>query len=155
MRRRPKWRAEMDLFPFLDGLSCALGVLMMIAISLICGRMTNVPEQWQIAGEMRSEARLVVWDGSQVVIDSQEGQTPVPWSAAKELEGDNDTAFGELLDTVEQSDGQLYILVAIRPSGFANYRELAELINAHNIDLGHWPVAQDKHVSLRYEEAEA
>jgi len=154
MRRRAKWRAEVDLFPFLDGLSCALGVLMMIAISLICGRVTNVPEEW-LPGPMESEPVLVIWDGSQVIVDSQAGQTSVPWSEAREGDGHNGSAFGQILDEVASSSGGLYILVAVRPSGFANYRDLAELIDGRGIELGHWPVQQDKQVSLHHGEAEA
>jgi len=155
MRRRAKWRAEMDLFPFLDGLSCAMGVLMMIAISLICGRVSNVPEQWRVPGEMTSEPRLVIWDGSRVIVDSPAGQTSVPWSEAREAAGHNSSAFGQLLDEVTNGPGGLYVLVAVRPSGFANYRDLAELIDSRGIELGHWPVQQEKQVSLHHEEAEA
>jgi len=148
MRRRAKWRAEMDLFPFLSVLSCALGSLMMIAVALIGGRIVNVPERWMVSGEMECQPRLVVWDGTRVLVDNPGGYAIVPWSAAQVHSGRNDTAFGQLLDEVSGKKNELYILIAVRPSGFANFSEFIEPITSRGIRIGHWPVAQEKMVSL-------
>lgn len=145
MRRRYKWRAEVDLFPFLSVLTCTLGILMTVTITLISGRIINVPEVWLNPGQMTHEPRLVIWDGTNVVVDQPEGQIVAPWSAVKE---NQENAFGKLLAEIRAQPDKLYLLIAVRPTGFTNFYDFFKFVEEFHINIGYWPIAQEKVVTL-------
>ncbi len=148
LRRKARWRAEVDLFPFLTILACTLGVLLMVAVTLICGRVANVPEHWAMSGESKLEPQLILWEGTRVLIDSPQGPIAVPWSAASANGGINDTAFGKLFQNAIANRTSRYILIAVRPSGFESFYAVATMIREKGVRVGYWPIPQEKVVSL-------
>jgi len=150
-----------DLFPFISILVCTLGFLLMVTLSVVAislgpgARMVIVPEPvdptavpMAIAGRPVGEKPLLIeWDGSQVTIHPSRVQ--VPWAAASENEGMNDSHFGQLLKAVRQNRGRYYVFVAVRPSGFGNLGDLIDLMDHQKIKYGYEPFEQDRPLGIK------
>ena len=153
---RAKRRARMSLFPFLNILVCVLGALILILLasaSLSLGPGKNVRIRIKRA-DAHTDLRptYLEWDGSSVTLHPE--RTRVVADKALENDGENDSAFGKLLDRIEAEQGSRYIIVAVRPSGFHDFAVLREAIIRRKIRIGYEPIDQRWDLSVGADSAE-
>ena len=150
MKPRQREGVPVDLFPFLSVMACMMGCLMLIALSFTGGKASNVPEVLLVDSGAQHTPHLLVWDGSVLLVDREAGQVPVPWALASQNGGDNATAFGEVFKLVKANRDRHFFFIAVRPSGFGNFRTTVQkLMKDAKLGYGHWPIAQNKSLSLR------
>lgn len=142
--RRNDAGLTLDLSPFLGVLVCLLGSLLLILSSIVVLTL-GADKTYAISPDLLrmvtgKNPHVVVWDGMTVQILPEE--VSVPWDKARVNDGRNDTAFGKLLGKIEGNKKKDYLLVAVRPSGFHNFREIHGLIGRRKFEIGYEPLPQ-------------
>ncbi|MBN1652290.1 MAG: hypothetical protein JXA30_00785 [Deltaproteobacteria bacterium] len=84
---------------------------------------------------------VVIWDGDTVMTLPEKGVTT--WEQAIENEGNNSSAFGEFLKYLERRQSTDYVMFAVRPSGFARFYYLKNMVTKRKIDIGYEPFSQE------------
>ena len=113
------------------------------------------------------EPILVEWDGQAVVVHWPERREVLAWSPvwhveaggrwyAVEWHGDRgllrtpprDRPVDRLLDRFAAVAATQYPVLAVRPSGFTSFEDLASEFRARGIPIGYRPIGQQKSVDL-------
>lgn len=146
-----------DLLPFINILMCTLGCLLLIALSMASLSLSSAGETWNPTngnGGTDKQAVLLVWDGRTIVAQINQDTLCVIWPT------DNGTdasacprntkpgTFDQVLDYLRLNTGDHYALIAVRPSGFANFVRLRMTLTSARIDIGYEPIDQNKQVRL-------
>lgn len=146
-RRRKTTGPGFDLFPFLSILACILGCLLLIVMAMVALSVGPLAtEKWGFEGTSQKTPVVVEWDGAAVTIHP--GKVRVPAGSALANKGRNDSAFGRLLEEVALDKERRYIYVAVRPSGFGNFKQLAKLIRDRGLDIGYEPLDQRRPIEV-------
>lgn len=164
-----------DLLPLIAILMCVLGVLLLVTISMatistgVGAAEGWIPESHQGQGSRKTPV-LVEWDGDVATfhLDGQRQEVPVRFPKVVMIRvGDrvlpvfekttsDDAAnaqFKRVVDALAERKTTHYALVAVRPSGFSEFRRLLQHFRDRRIDVGYEPVATGKVVRLVKEAA--
>jgi len=145
-----------DLLPFISILMCVLDCLLLVTISMSAISMgAGATEAWSthglgVAGKTvpSKEPILVDWDGKVATFQLPTRDLRGEWSAEKP---EGTPAFQGALKNVEARKASSYLLVAVRPSGFATLLPLLDVLRTTGLDVGYEPVEQGRAVALRAE----
>jgi hypothetical protein len=164
-----------DLLPFIAILMCLLGCLLLVTLSIAALSLgAGVGEGWIPTSDSTRPDKtpiLIEWDGKTATIHRQGRKLQVKWEPALgriDLSGSVDLSkLSELLSQRKpvELDPQLktvleelatqrdthYALFAVRPSGFENFEEFADLFRDRQINVGYEPLKQEKTVRLLQE----
>ena len=143
-----------DLLPFISILMCVLGCLLLVTISMSAISMgAGATEAWSthglgVAGKATApkDPILVDWDGKVATFQLPMRDLRAEWSAEKP---EGTPAFQSALKNVEARKASSFLLVAVRPSGFATLLPLLDVLRTTGVDVGYEPVEQGRAVALR------
>jgi hypothetical protein len=145
-----------DLLPFISILMCVLGCLLLVTISMSAISLgVGAAEAWTpvgiAAGGTGDPARpsakepiVVEWDGKAATFQLQK-RIVVPWKAANPT---GIPAFQAALRIAAAKRDSSYLLVAVRPSGFATLAPLLDELRGSGLEVGYEPVEQARSVTL-------
>ena len=132
-----------NLFSFLDILGGTIGILtLMIAIFMIQMSINNeIVNITPVPGSLEEKKNLsyIICDGNgQVLIHHNQitNQTDI-----------NSDLIDNLLN--EMQDREKHLIIAVRPNGFEDFRNLRDRIESLNISAGYQPIAQDWEVKFQ------
>jgi len=132
-----------NLFSFLDILGGTIGILtLMIAIFMIQMSINNeIVNITPVPGSLEDKKNLsyIICDGNgQVLIHHNQitNQTDI-----------NSDLIDNLLN--EMQDREKHLIIAVRPNGFEDFRNLRDRIESLNISAGYQPIAQDWEVKFQ------
>lgn len=146
-----------DLLPFISILMCVLGCLLLVTISMSAISMgVGAAEVWSPQGlgsrgtvdpakESGKIPVLVEWDGKVATFQFGKRRIPGEWTAAN---SSGDATFQGALRFAAVNKDSTYLLVAVRPSGFATLAPLLDVLRASGLEVGYEPVEQARPVSL-------
>ena len=143
-----------DLLPFISILMCVLGCLLLVTISMSAISLgAGATEAWSThgigaAGKTLSpkDPILVEWDGKIAIFQLGNREVRGEWAAEKP---DGAPAFQAALKSAIARKASSYLLVAVRPSGFATLLPLLDVLRTTGLDVGYEPVEQGRAVALR------
>jgi hypothetical protein len=143
-----------DLLPFISILMCVLGCLLLVTISMSAISMgAGATEAWTTHGlgaagktAPAKEPILVDWDGKIARFQLEDRELTGEWSAENP---DGNRVFQGALRIATSKKASSYLLVAVRPSGFATLVPLLDVLRTTGLDVGYEPVEQGRAVSLR------
>jgi hypothetical protein len=145
-----------DLLPFVAILMGLLGTLLLVTLGLAALRLSSgqVPEVWCIEGGAKTRRMtpvLVEWDGTQAVVHEGDARITVPWQVpAGPAAGTAMSAAPQrLLNIFTERKGTHYALFAVRPAGFATFRQMAQRLRANNIAIGYEPLPAGRAIRLQ------
>jgi hypothetical protein len=148
VRRRHGAGLQAELFPFLAVLACMIGTLILIIIVVTSG----------VLGEKRSitlvarddDGRSVTLKPHYVEVrgDGVVIHPGMEFVAADQVDG-ADTALRRLLRQVEARKATEYVIVAVRPDGFALFDEVRDEVEGRGIQIGYEPVDADWKLRIR------
>jgi hypothetical protein len=154
MRRRTVSRKfiEIELFPFLSVLACTIGTLILLIIVASTQILSSQPEVTIVARneDGQNEAKTPFYIECRengIVIHPGEVFVPQPAIAQP------NSALGQLLNRVSARRDREYLIVAVRPDGLEVFREVRDLIEQRDIDIGYEPI--DKGWQLKLQETPA
>ena len=132
---------QVELFPFLSILACTIGTLILLIIVITTQTYSGDQEVTILAneqgGNQAKSPRYIESSADGVII--YPGKEFVP---AGQL-AQPDSAFAQLLTDIKSSGGREYLIVAVRPNGVEVFKEVRDLIEAQEIDIGYEPIDQD------------
>lgn len=144
-----------DLLPFINILMCTLGCLLLVALSMASLSLGSAPEEWRPeTGGGGKIPVLLIWDGETLLWKSGKrdiclgiqtnGSFVPPACPAGSMSRD----LNELRTYFQAQRDTHYALIAIRPSGFANFSDVKKLFADQQVAIGYEPIAQNKQVRL-------
>ena len=158
MNRSETQNDRFDLLPFIAILMCVLGCLLLVTISMSAISMgVSAGEAWipkhgggNDTASFDKIPILVEWDGRDTTFHFMEGLLTAPCDLSeKKGEGKDNAAFKEYLARIYDIRDTHYALIAIRPTGFSNFDDLAKIFRDTGIKIGYEPLNQDRKVKLR------
>lgn len=142
-----------DLLPFIAIMMCLLGTLLLVTMSLAAINVgAGAGEGWVPQSAPGAKAPVLIeWDGRYAAWHNETG--------IEKLEVDflrvaphglrsGTGALDPLLNYLEAHGKDHYALFAVRPDGFANFRQLAALFETRQIEIGSEPLEAGKPVKL-------
>jgi hypothetical protein len=168
MHSSPHQTDHFDLLPFIAILMCVLGCLLLVTVSMSAISMgIGAGEAWiPAAKDSDSPATkpkkpiLVEWDGEHATFHLDEGRNKVAWQPTKGevLDGlkhllssdaqKGSKGFQSILDMLRARKETHYVLIAVRPSGFGDFRRFAAEFRNRGITIGYEPIDQARAVRL-------
>jgi hypothetical protein len=147
-RRSRGGRLQAELFPFLAVLACMIGTLILIIIVVTTGVLGSRRSITLVARDddgrsVTLKPHYVEVRGDGVLIHP--GMEFVP---AEQVDG-GDTALRRLLRQVEERRATEYVIVAVRPDGFALFDEVRDEVEGRGIQIGYEPVDADWKLRIR------
>jgi hypothetical protein len=148
-----------DLLPFINILMCTLGCLLLIALSMASLSLGSAPEDWRVVPDSDSASQhkvpiLLTWDGKMIVAQLASDGLCMSWPPNLAMDqgscppGTKLSDFEALSTYLGSRKSTHYALIAVRPSGFENFRELTKALTAQGISIGYEPISQAKQVRL-------
>lgn len=152
-----------DLLPFIAILMCVLGCLLLVTMSISALSIgPEASEGWIPEGSDRPSAKipiLVEWDGKAVIVHRDGIKQELSWLPSASLLPPDENgiripsdspraAFDAFIAEMTLLKETHYALIAVRPSGFADFNKLAYEFRRKNITLGFEPIEQSKPVRL-------
>ena len=158
MRSNSGYDDHFNLFPFIAIMLCVLGVLLLVTLSMSAISMgLGSAEIWTQTikkdGAPSKQPVLFEWDGKTPIVHRDNRRISISWTIPprKEVQMESDPNAElkkEIQRIAEQCDTQ-YALIAVRPSGFANFDEFRREFDSKKVDIGFLPIGQDKPVKLQ------
>ena len=158
--RRTAAGVEVLLFPFFDLMVCTLGVLTLLAGSIVSLSLettgitiTNANIE-AIRGETQKEPLYIEWTGHGLIVYPSLIQIPIAISPSSDpgfdiarIEQDlqlqiRQSAFASALQCLRQNQQSRYLVVLVRPSGFNTFLAFRDIIIQSGIDIGYEPVGE-------------
>jgi hypothetical protein len=154
MRRRDGTSDHFDLLPFIAILMCVLGCLLLVTISVAAITMGfGSNEVWIPApsdpGETSKIPILCEWDGKTAIFHMGRVTTSTTWVPPDDSSADPNPEFSKVTDDIKSENSTHYILIAVRPSGFANFDDFAAEFRRKDIAIGYEPIGQGRPLELR------
>ncbi len=157
-----------DLLPFIAIMMCLLGTLLLVTMSMAAINVgAGAGEGWVPAQDAGAKTPVLIeWDGRYALWHSDRGTQSIeedftqyvntasgwirilPIGTAMKVSGPRPSPFDPLIDYLDAHRKTHYALIAVRPSGFHNFRRFASRFENRQIDLGSEPVDQGKPVHL-------
>jgi hypothetical protein len=141
-------RRQAELFPFLAVLACMIGTLILIIIVVTSG----------VLGSKRSITLIARDDGGrnttlqphyvEVRGDGVLLHPGMEFVAADDVDR-GDTALRLLLRQVQAHRDTEYVIVAVRPDGFALFDDVRDEVEGRGIQIGYEPVDADWKLRIR------
>ena len=139
---RSQTAIEVQLLPFLSVLACTIGTLILL-ILVLTSQLYSQQQTVKIIAKTESgknfskKPRYIECNKDGIIIyPSQE------FIAEAQL-SNVDSPLRELLEEINNNREEEYLIVAVRPDGIEVFREVRELIEAKNIDIGYEPIDQE------------
>lgn len=138
-RRARRSGLAAELFPFLSVLACMIGTLVLVIIAVATGVLGSRRSIVLVARDSHGrnltlQPRYVEVRGDGVVLHP--GQQFVP--AEDVLR--SGTPLRRLLEEVRQNRTREYVIVAVRPDGFALFDDVRTQVENRGIEIGYEPV---------------
>jgi hypothetical protein len=137
-----------ELFPFLAVLACVIGTLVLLVILVTSGvlgskRSITIVAQTSAGSNVRLKPHYVEVNAAGVVL--YPGQQFVPASSLER----HDTPLAELLAGVARRRDREYVIVALRPDGFANFSRVRAQVENRGIQIGYEPIDEGWKLRIR------
>lgn len=137
-----------ELFPFLAVLACVIGTLILLVILVTSGllgarRSITLVAQTSTGQNVTLRPHYVEVTGDGVVL--YPGGERVP---AARL-GQRDTPLDRLLRQVARDRDREYVIVALRPSGYAHFSRVREQVEGRGIKIGYEPIDEGWTLRIR------
>jgi hypothetical protein len=142
-----------DLLPFISIMMCTLGCLLLIALSMASLSLGSAGEEWTTnTKDSDKQPILLIWDGTLLTADLGKDRLCVAWQPSEPTPtcppGYRLATRADVLRYFADRRRTHYALVAVRPSGFANFDTLQQDLLDNRIETGSEPIAQTKQVRL-------
>jgi hypothetical protein len=159
-----------DLLPFIAILLCALGCLLLVTISVAAislGIGSNevwIPVGGGAASKTKKTALLCEWDGSTATFHENRARLSLTWKPPKtqeitlggqtfvipdEHQSDPNPELNRKIEAIKARKDSLYVLFAVRPSGFATFNRFSSEFRRADITIGYEPLGQSRPLELR------
>jgi hypothetical protein len=141
--RSPKFpQIEIELFPFLSVLACTIGslILLIIVIStqtLSSDREITIIAKTEEGKNAQKIPRYIECREDGVVIYPSQEFIP------KDKLNRQNSKLLQLISEVKNKSQKEYVIVAVRPQGIEIFKQVRELIERENIDIGYEPIEED------------
>jgi len=151
---------EVLLFPFFDLMVCTLGVLTLLAGSIVSLSLettgitiTNANTE-AIQGETKKSPFYVEWTGRGIVVYPSLTQIPIAVPSGAETTVDfarveqdlalqiRETPFAAVLQCLQANKQMRYLVALVRPTGFDTFLFFRELILGSGVEIGYEPVGE-------------
>ncbi len=138
-RRAPAVRPPAELFPFLSVLACMIGTLILIIIVVTSGVLGSKRSITLVARDdggrnLTLQPHYVEVRGDGVVLHP--GLEFVPAADV----GRANTPLRRLLRQVRERRDAEYVIVALRPDGFALFDEVRDQVEGQGVQIGYEPI---------------
>ena len=132
-----------NLFSFLDILGGTIGILtLMIAIFMIQMSINNeIVNITPVPGSLEEKKNL-----SYIICDGN-GQVLIHHNQITNKSDINSNLIDNLL--AEMKDKENHLIIAVRPNGFEDFRNLRDRIENLNISAGYQPIDQDWEIKFK------
>ena len=132
-----------NLFSFLDILGGTIGILtLMIAIFMIQMSINNeIVNITPVPGSLEEKKNL-----SYIICDGN-GQVLIHHNQITNKSDINSNLIDNLL--AEMKDKENQVIIAVRPNGFEDFRNLRDRIESLNISAGYQPIDQDWEIQFK------
>jgi biopolymer transport protein ExbD len=143
MRRSSRLsKIEMELFPFLSVLACTIGSLILLIIVITTQTLSSNKEITIIAKteggqNVRKKPRYIECRKDGIVIYPSQEFIP-----KHELNNQNSKLF-KLISEVKNKKNREYVIVAVRPQGIEIFKQVRNLIEQQEIDIGYEPIEEN------------
>ena len=139
---------QAELFPFLAVLACMIGTLVLVIIIVTSGVLGEKRSITLVARDTDARStsirpHIVELRRDGVMLHSSKQLIP-----ASELRKAG-TPLRQLLQEVARNRDEEYIIVAIRPDGYAHFERLRDMIEGRGIKIGYEPVDQEWKIHSR------
>jgi len=138
------------MLPFIAILLCTLGCLLFVTLAIGALNMSNSSDVWDPSDITHQDKLpvLIEWDGDTAVVQLDTGDVRVKCTFAENgSQGAND-GITQLIEMMASRSATRYALFAVRPSGFATFRQILYEFNSRNMSVGYEPEPQAKKVRL-------
>ena len=133
---------------------CVLGCLLLVTISMSAISIgAGAKEAWSTHGlgtggkaTPPKDPILVDWDGKVATFQLGKRDVRGEWSPEKP---EGNAAFQGAMKSAVGRKTSSFLLVAVRPSGFATLLPLLDVLRSTGLDVGYEPVEQGRAVALR------
>lgn len=149
-------RDHFDLLPFIAVMLCTFGCLLFVTMGVAAftlgpaGGEIWVPSKtnMNVPGSVKKQPLLIEWDGQTAVIHDPLGKRSVQWQP----DGPLPNELASVVDMLSTHASTEYALFAVRPSGFANFNQLAQIFRDRSITVGYEPIEQPRPVQMEGED---
>jgi hypothetical protein len=151
---------EVLLFPFFDLMVCTLGVLILLAGSIVSLSLqttgitiTNADVE-TIRGDSQKTPLYIEWTGYGIMIYPSRMHVPIAMPPAGNTARDiarieqdlavqiRQSHFGPVLECLRQYNQTRYLVALVRPSGFESFLFFRDLVIALGVDIGYEPIGE-------------
>ncbi len=163
-KQDPAQPAHFDMLPYIAVMMIVLATLLFITMVMAAVNIgIGAAEGWiptKTPGEESKTPVLAEWDGQQLVIHKKSGYLTLnlgsnfeDWFDLSSLYSMDlqvmDKELDAFLREMQANRENSYVLIAVRPSGFDSFRQIAFVFQNKDIDIGYEPIEQGKRIKLK------
>ncbi|MDJ0681645.1 MAG: hypothetical protein QNJ18_17525 [Xenococcaceae cyanobacterium MO_167.B52] len=160
MRRRTfsRQKTDVELFPFLSILACTIGTLILLIIVLTTQNLTQsevIAEQEKDLNQHEKQVKIIAKDQAKngtnksknpVYIECREDGVilyPQKTFVSQAELTSYSSPLQELITLIKMNKDQEYLIIAVRPKGVNVFKQVRNLVEEAEIDMGYEPIDED------------